>query len=156
MATFGTININKGPNFWRCNKNVKHFKKCSNWLRRLKKTFLASKRTNLVQLQSTVCTVQTYCKYKTLGASILPSFVSLQKAVQKPNDAWSRKHFNRALSELRLSVIRIWFIKWQHNFPSPQRRQQLWTDRTNKNAFRFSKITAVQVSTKTFVHLLRR
>jgi hypothetical protein len=43
---------------------------------------------------------------------------------------------------------------WQHNIPSPQRRQPLRADQANNNAFSFSKTTAVHFSTKTFAHLL--
>jgi hypothetical protein len=106
-------------------------------------------------LQFNVCT-HMLTNRKPVDTSFLPSFVSLQKAVQKLNKALNKKQLNQAVSRLRLYVTRIWFLKWQHNFHSPQRRRQLWADRTKKNSFRFSTITAVQVSTTTFVHLLQR
>jgi len=41
---------------------------------------------------------------KPLDASFLPSFVSLQKAVQKPNNAEVKTQLNQAVSRLFLSV----------------------------------------------------
>jgi hypothetical protein len=82
---FNTISTNK----WRCNKNVKHLK-MTKLVERFKEEFscIETHKTCQAVIQ---CLYTHADKHKTLDASIFPPFISLQKAVQKPNNAWSKK-----------------------------------------------------------------